>query len=465
VRRRLGAGALCVVVGVTALGIAWAPAASASVVTPPPYATCTFYTGRTTEPSAQSSNTYTWKLRCQTFVATTQTTSPWIALRIHNTGNNDWVPLYTAANMSANGGYRVSVDASHNPANDASGQNNSTFTGALCVFYKGDGTQRACSVALDTAAGDYASAYYPTNYYAGGALGGPPTSVAIPTTTCSRTLAQNNGANVATFHDASSVLSATVTGSSWAFGDGATSAAQSAWPAPDVQHVYGAIASAPSGGWTAVESITATLASGNYQWADGSTGPKTLGCSLRVDFLNPDQATGGGSTTTAALDADCPTGWGWVNPLAIAKILKCLLIPSSSSLAGISAMWGTLTGKFPFSLAYDVATFLPATVGLVKAGFDYQNGTSPGGGYRVHCIDVFSGLEENSPLGPDPLSGGPGAGSPAQVTGVCPHLVDTLGATAGLGWEIAVVRDGVWLVVLVGFALSVFGIYSRVVSA
>lgn len=145
----------------------------------------------------------------------------------------------------------------------------------------------------------------------------------VPTTapSCSRVLSQNNGANVANFKSGEAPDGWTST-YSWNFGDGTAAGTTS-----DPQHIYGALSTQPQGGWTAVLTVTRTGNGTTY-----AVGPVTAQtCSLRVDFLNPTQSTPSSTTQDEPDDADCPTGWGWLNPTAIAKVLRCLFIPTETT--------------------------------------------------------------------------------------------------------------------------------------
>lgn len=64
-------------------------------------------------------------------------------------------------------------------------------------------------------------------------------------------------------------------------------------------------------------------------------------------------------------DDVCPTGLGLLNPLAFGKILRCLFIPTRNPLA---TMWGTVSGKFPFTVVANVGGFAAAVVGIAGTG-------------------------------------------------------------------------------------------------
>lgn len=143
---------------------------------------------------------------------------------------------------------------------------------------------------------------------------------ALPDTqlTCDRVLSTFEGSKIADFDVA---VTNTTTGTAyaweWDFGDGTTSTTQ------NPQHTYSG--AQPDGGWTATATVTATGDDLNYTGTDESS------CGMRIDFLNPTQTTPSSTTKDEADDADCPAGWGWLNPLAITKILKCLFLPTENA--------------------------------------------------------------------------------------------------------------------------------------
>lgn len=152
----------------------------------------------------------------------------------------------------------------------------------------------------------------------GAELPSPPT----PAGACSRTLGSLGSDYHGTFRivlDEPAPSGAT-DAFGWDFGDSSTDAATAV-----AQHSYGDLSTMPANGWTATGTVTRT--------GDGVTYDDdpavVLTCTLRVDFRNPDQSDAGGVDPDDE-DADCPAGFGWLNPLAIVKVLKCLFVPTSA---------------------------------------------------------------------------------------------------------------------------------------
>lgn len=174
----------------------------------------------------------------------------------------------------------------------------------------------------------------------------PPATLPTTDATCSRVLAQNNGSNVATFDGTLATVTGITDTYSWDFGDSSTDATTI-----DAQHIYPATSSMPEGGWTATLTVTRTGNGTTYE-----VGPSVKTCALRVDYLNPEQTEAGSGEFDEPDDSDCPTGFGWINPLAILKVLKCLLIPSEDSVNSLGELWGDVTTKAPFSWAYEIVS-------------------------------------------------------------------------------------------------------------
>lgn len=206
---------------------------------------------------------------------------------------------------------------------------------------------------------------------AGSDPGAPALDATQGTSVCSRTLTDTSQMTGEFFASRTGMAHATVTAWSWAWGDGTT-----AGTSQNMNHTYGALSTMPQNGWTATVTMTITASTSHY-FSDG-TSVKTGTCSLRVDFLHPDQITSGstgggsGSTGDATLDTCLPSGWNWVNPLAIIGgmgcILKVLFIPSSSTVSSLGHLWDTATTKVPFSIINDAVTYIPATLDDMRDG-------------------------------------------------------------------------------------------------
>jgi hypothetical protein len=186
----------------------------------------------------------------------------------------------------------------------------------------------------------------PTNNYPG-ATAGPALDATQGTSSCSRTLSDTSTMIAEFAAGRTGMANATVTAWSWAWGDGTTAGTT----VPPVKHNYPTpITSEPQDGWTATVTMTVTATSGHL-FLDG-TGVKTGTCSMRVDFLHPENltpgSTGGGSTGTTALDSCLPSGWSVLNPLAVIGGMGCalqvLFIPSSLD---TSSMQSAFAGAFP----------------------------------------------------------------------------------------------------------------------
>lgn len=198
---------------------------------------------------------------------------------------------------------------------------------------------------------------------------------ALPTDTdCARSLQQINGENVAQFTANESQTGYTDTWA-WDFGDGGTATTRE----PD--HVYGSLATAPEGGWIAVVTITRT--------GDGTlypVGPETLECELRVDFLNPDQSQVG-SPDQEQEDSDCPSGWGFLNPLAFVKTLKCLFVPTEFDTEAVSE---SFSEAFPFDWLGE--TYSASTALLDRFQEEVDNDGSGGCHNRPGITAPLSGV-------------------------------------------------------------------------
>jgi hypothetical protein len=187
---------------------------------------------------------------------------------------------------------------------------------------------------------------YPPDWYSGGSP--PDQNVATSGLTCGRTLASPSEM-AARFTATSDPVPNTTVSWSWAFGDGSSSSVQ------NPSKVYPALTQMPSGGWTAT--VTATYTGQPGYVPD----PSTRTCSLKVDFLNPndlDPSTAGDDDDEGG---DCPSGWGWLNPLAILKVLRCAFVPTGNPFEGISEAYdtsGVSIITFPLEMVDDAITAL-----------------------------------------------------------------------------------------------------------
>lgn len=265
---------------------------------------------------------------------------------------------------------------------------------------------------------------YPDDWFTGGQAVLPTPSDTPPP--CTRVLSQNNGSNIGSFKTNEPVDASVSTAYSWDFGDSSTDATTA-----NPQHIFPALADMPDGGWTTTLTVTRT--------GDGITtdpGPTVATCSLRVDFLNPTQSVAAGTDQDESDDTDCPTGFGWINPLAILKVLKCLFIPSSESVDSLGDIWGDVTTKAPFSWAYEIVE-LPAHFFDDMYDSAYEQYNSDGGGPA--CTNLAPGTA--------PVGG-------AEVTNC--EIAETIGGSSG--WAaVQTVITGLFLIALA------MGVYQTVV--
>lgn len=206
------------------------------------------------------------------------------------------------------------------------------------------------------------------DFYPGGVAG--PTRDAVKGTgwPCTRTL-DNTSTMVGSFNTSpvtQNEANAAPTQAVWNWGDSSSNTTIStAGPTYQANHTFPAIGSMPTNGWTTSVTVTYTATSGHL-FSDGSS-TNTSVCSLRVDFLHPDQSSPGssdnGSTGDAGLDACIPSGWGILNPInligGVGCMLKKLFIPTSTTSDAMTSMWTGITSKAPFSVLYEVVTFIP----------------------------------------------------------------------------------------------------------
>lgn len=200
---------------------------------------------------------------------------------------------------------------------------------AVYIDYKRAAQSTSAGQGAGRLEGSYAAGTFPpysADYFPGGTTGeAPPTPAPVA---CSRVL--DRSAMSAKFKVDSRSGSGTGYSDSysWAFGDG-TGASSSAAPT----HVYPALSTQPENGWTA----TLTLS----RVGDGSTyasSTVTATCGLRVDFLNPSEATPSSTSGDTRTDS-CDHGWGFLSPSAWGDLMRCLFIPSGEGLTAIRSTW------------------------------------------------------------------------------------------------------------------------------
>lgn len=287
---------------------------------------------------------------------------------------------------------------------------------------------------------------YPADYFFGGSVGYiPPLSGTVPTLACSRILSQNNGSNVATVNATNTGGTSGYTATySWAWGDSTT-----AGTAINMQHIYPALTSMPSGGWTATLTASYTAPTG-YEYSPGVT-TATRTCSLRIDYLNPSSTTVG-TDIDSQDDADCPTGFGWINPLAIVKIAKCLFIPSSSSMSAFSHSFDGATSKAPFSYVAEVMAFIPDRFAEIQDGIAEGAGTCRS---FLSTFDSSGNMTSGSATLPgtstSPNVADPGGGATFSVN--CGHTQP---------WWISLIRGFTTAIALLALG---FGVYRSIVWA
>lgn len=363
----------------------------------------------------------------------------------------------------ANGGYS---DCPSHPSGCSYSQWNDVLTGITVTVTGASGSQ---TVALSiepstwTTAGPALFPAYPLKYYSGGAAGSaflpsPPlttagvtssggvisgTTVAEPTPgtpLCTRVMPETEASPV-TFQGIIQRQSGVSYSYQWSFGDGATDTASAT--DFDTGHTY--TAALPAGGWTAVMTVTATGDGVNY------AGTVTSTCSLRVDFNNPDQSTAG--TTGSGVGGDsnsCPTGWGWLNPDAVVKLLACLFIPSSATSNALSSLWTSVQNTEPFSFVVDVMGILPRSIAqMQEAMATYGSNPNPG-----FCLN--QGVSESGYLG----TGAAHITDPINVSQAClsatssPGLAPPTGLGVGGGGNLWDALVFIRTVLLVGMTLG-----------
>lgn len=289
----------------------------------------------------------------------------------HSGWSSSWLSFPSTGRLQARWGAKV-----YNPSIDSERTGTSI---TQCKMTQG-GVQRAIGCTVQSGAGDLPP--YPPQWFVGGTEILAPLSTPAPT--CSRTLSSKEETFAWFKAGVSNVPEANATDAfSWQWGDGTAP-----WGQAESGHDYPVLSSQPANGWTATVTVTRTR----------GTETTTATCGLRVDFHNPDKSAPG-STDGGEGGHECPTGFGWINPLAIVKIAKCLFIPTQTTTNGLRSVWGDLSTKVPFSYGVDVVTYLPDRLGEVKQGINGVSGQDAAGGDRTGCTNLFAG---NDPV---PYSG------------------------------------------------------------
>lgn len=339
------------------------------------------------------------------------------------------------------GGHAIRDPYAVLPRTNTTGVSSVTLSGCSVTFSSGGtGGVPAGSVpcVVDSIVLNQASAPpLPTNNYPGASAG--PAIDSSASVACDRTLT-NTDAMTGQFTSTPTLANATAVSYSWVWGDSTTNGTTQ-----NQNHTYGALSTMPTGGWTATVTLTAAVVSGHLWASDGTSGNKTFTCSLRVDFLNPDQKTAGGTGTSSSAD-DCPSGFGWLNPLALPKIMECLFIPSSSTTSSLSSTWTSFTTKAPFSVITDVVTYIPATIQDFRWELDNTSYRSASNGYN-HNIDHSV---DRSPLCDDAGQ----LSSRMCVGNTTPYSQGQLGSTSS-----GVLRDMRLVFLFLVICMFVYGIY------
>jgi hypothetical protein len=260
--------------------------------------------------------------------------------------------------------HAFTADAAYTPDTRSCGGGNGGGSGTVgawsCASILIDSATRQC--VIDSVTVGTGSPVVPTDYYAGGSPG-PVLDATVGTSTCSRTLTSTADMTGEFAVGRTGMANASVTAYDWDWGDSTTHGTTAT-----AKHTYGALSTQPVNGWTAINTMTITATSGHL-FSDG-TSVKTGTCSLRVDFLHPDQTTAGGtgggagSTGDSGLDACLPSGWNVLNPLAliggVGCVLKYLFIPSSTTTTSLGHLWDTVTTHLPFSVVTGFVSYIPS---------------------------------------------------------------------------------------------------------
>jgi hypothetical protein len=131
---------------------------------------------------------------------------------------------------------------------------------------------------------------------------------------------------------------------------------------------------------------------------------------------------------------DCPTGLAWLNPLAIVNIMKCLFIPSEADLNGLSELWGDVSGKMPFSVAWSLLNFIPSTLSRIMVEIDFHS---------AYCRPLLGDIHGNYNL--------PGDNWTYNPTG---YSTCAIKDNPGLAGFISTVRSGIVIAMYIGAAWS-----------
>lgn len=177
---------------------------------------------------------------------------------------------------------------------------------------------------------------------------------------------------------------------------------------------------------TATVKLTSTLTGGS-SYTDNTT-THLVTQTVTVCWLAACTPT---TTTTIAPTGDNGTGSGdcdfWDVPCQLAKIFRALFVPSSSTLTGMSNLWGDLTTKAPFSVLYEMVTFIPAQLADMSSSISSPI-SGPGNGCASNqfyvngnnvkvCADAVGSTPQRYVIGRPSLNGSDQGSSPY------PHVV------------------------------------------
>lgn len=328
--------------------------------------------------------------------------------------------------------YTPSVTSVVIPFCNAANTNNDGAGTTGVSFDSASGTSRQCEVIARTYNG---SGYpnYPADWFTGGSNGSGIQDIPLPVLTCSRTLDQTLGSLVGRFLASQGTVDDDVEYEwSWDFGD---SSGSSTSRRPT--YTYGDLSTMPDGGWIAEVTLVATVTLSNHLFTNG-TEVDTQTCSLRVDFLNPDESDPGSSDPEAD-DPDCPTGWGWLNPLAITRILKCLFVPTDS----LTDSWDDLVDAADTSYPLGPATFAVGV--LVDAYQEFNEGLTGNESGTGQLSIICSGTSGSADTGfsvplfddDDGISEPSDSLTVPVLPGTCGHAISTGDAAWDDRWETA----------------------------
>jgi PKD domain len=155
------------------------------------------------------------------------------------------------------------------------------------------------------------------------------------------------------------------------------------------------------------------------------------------------QVGGAGSGGTATgTESDC--GAWWHLGCWFVYALRFVFVPSNTS--GLDSLWGDVKTKIPFSIAYDVVTFIPHTLSGVASSLASTSGTS--------CNVLGSGS----------LSAPNGTTTTLPTVTLCPDPTDSSSSTAPIGSNVVLLRDVAWWVFLIAFAFALYGLVRKVIA-